>query len=159
MTMPTSEYPARSPLGERAKALAQELSMEQIAGLMLFSSHERAPEAGLTDAQRKYLKDDHLRNVLNAGANDLGGTLMNESITRAAGAVHGQELGPEAIAALIRGTGREPRQRTTLYGNPPAERLAAALVARPLQALVHFQKDRGRSKESGAPLSGAVSIT
>ena len=61
----------RRPVAERAKALAQELSMEQIAGLMLFSSHERAPEAGLTDAQRKYLKDDHLRNVLNAGANDV----------------------------------------------------------------------------------------
>ncbi|MBK7470223.1 MAG: 5-amino-6-(D-ribitylamino)uracil--L-tyrosine 4-hydroxyphenyl transferase CofH [Betaproteobacteria bacterium] len=115
----------------------------------------------LTNIQTSWVKmgTEGAQLCLNAGANDLGGTLMNESITRAAGAVHGQELGPEAIAALIRGIGREPRQRTTLYGNPPAERLAAALVARPLQALVHFQKDRGRSKESGAPLSGAVSIT
>jgi beta-glucosidase len=61
----------RRPVAERARALAQELTIAQIAGLMLFSSHERAPEAGLTDAQRTYLRDDHLRNVLNAGPNDV----------------------------------------------------------------------------------------
>ena len=38
---------------------------------------------------------------------------MNESITRAAGAVHGQEMPPESMEALIRSLGREPRQRTT----------------------------------------------
>ncbi len=61
----------RLPVAERAESLAQELSIEQIAGLMLFSSHERAPGDGLTDAQRTYLRDDHLRNVLNAGPNDV----------------------------------------------------------------------------------------
>ena len=61
----------RLPVAQRAKALAGELSVEQIAGLMLFSSHETNPGAGLTDAQRKYIKDDHLRNVLNAGPNDV----------------------------------------------------------------------------------------
>ncbi len=61
----------RLPVADRAKALAQELTIPQIAGLMLFSSHERAPEAGLTDRQRTYLRDDQLRNVLNAGANDV----------------------------------------------------------------------------------------
>jgi len=55
---------------------------------------------------------------LNAGANDLGGTLMNESITRAAGGVHGQELDAAKLQALARGTGRSTRQRTTLYGSP-----------------------------------------
>jgi FO synthase len=53
---------------------------------------------------------------LDAGANDLGGVLMNESITRAAGAMHGQEIGPEEMERLIRGSGRLPRRRTTLYG-------------------------------------------
>ena len=53
---------------------------------------------------------------LQAGANDFGGTLMNESITRAAGAVHGQELLPGTLAKLIEGIGRRPAQRTTLYG-------------------------------------------
>jgi FO synthase len=57
---------------------------------------------------------------LEAGANDLGGTLMNESITRAAGGVHGQELGAEQLQSLARRIGRPSRQRTTLYGRPPA---------------------------------------
>ena len=70
--------------------------------------------------------------VLRAGANDLGGTLMNESISRAAGASHGQELPPEAMEATIRALGRTPRQRTTLYGEPPAERQEASFGAPPL---------------------------
>ena len=69
---------------------------------------------------------------LDAGANDLGGTLMNESITRAAGAVHGQEMPPAAMEGLIRGINRTPRQRTTLYGDAPAARKAAAFAAAPL---------------------------
>ena len=52
---------------------------------------------------------------LSAGANDLGGTLMNESISRAAGASHGQEMTPAMMEGLIRSLGREPRRRTTLY--------------------------------------------
>lgn len=55
---------------------------------------------------------------LDAGANDLGGTLMNESITRAAGGVHGQELNAEQLQTLARRVGRPARQRTTLYGTP-----------------------------------------
>jgi FO synthase len=70
--------------------------------------------------------------VLRAGANDLGGTLMNESISRAAGASHGQELPPEAMEAAIRAVGRTPRQRTTLYGKPPVERQQASFGAPPL---------------------------
>jgi FO synthase len=54
--------------------------------------------------------------MLAYGANDLGGTLMNESISRAAGTEHGQELPPQAMENLIRGAGRRPEQRTTLYG-------------------------------------------
>ena len=53
---------------------------------------------------------------LSAGANDFGGSLMNESITRAAGAVHGQEMTPERIETIIRQAGRVPAQRSTLYG-------------------------------------------
>lgn len=57
---------------------------------------------------------------LDAGANDLGGTLMNESISRAAGATHGQELTPAAMRQLIRSKGRTPWQRTTLYTTVPS---------------------------------------
>jgi FO synthase len=67
--------------------------------------------------------------ALKAGVNDLGGTLMNESISRAAGAGWGQELPPEEMEALIRSAGRVPRQRTTLYGEPPAEQVARSFGA------------------------------
>jgi len=52
---------------------------------------------------------------LNSGANDLGGTLMNESISRAAGADIGQEMAPEQMDELISSIGRSPSQRGTLY--------------------------------------------
>jgi FO synthase len=69
---------------------------------------------------------------LDAGCNDLGGTLMNESITRAAGASHGQEMPPERMEEIIRGLGRAPWQRTTLYGEAPDERQRASFNAVPL---------------------------
>jgi FO synthase len=52
---------------------------------------------------------------LDAGCNDLGGVLMNESITRAAGAMHGQEIGAADLEAMIYRAGRVPYQRNTLY--------------------------------------------
>ncbi len=69
---------------------------------------------------------------LNAGCNDMGGTLMNESISRAAGASFGQEMPPEDMEALVRSLGRTPRQRTTLYRDPPPDRIAASFGAAPL---------------------------
>ena len=69
---------------------------------------------------------------LAAGANDLGGTLMNESISRAAGTEHGQEMPPERMESVIIEAGREPRQRTTLYADAPAERRALSRGAAPL---------------------------
>jgi len=69
---------------------------------------------------------------LNAGANDLGGTLMNESITRAAGAEHGEELPPDRMESLIAELGRTSRIRTTLYGDAGTERHAAAHAAKEL---------------------------
>jgi FO synthase len=73
---------------------------------------------------------------LKAGANDLGGTLMNESISRAAGTEHGQEFPPERMDALIASLGRTPRQRTTLYEDAPAERRDASYAAAELTPLV-----------------------
>ncbi len=72
------------------------------------------------------------RACLEAGANDLGGTLMNESISRAAGASHGQEMPPERMEALIRDLGRIPAQRTTLYTAPAEERVSTSFGAPPL---------------------------
>jgi FO synthase len=88
----------------------------------------------ITNVQASWVKlgIEGAQAVLRAGANDLGGTLMNESISRAAGADHGQELPPEAMEEAIRAIGRVPRQRTTLYGDAPAERVAASFGAPPL---------------------------
>lgn len=72
---------------------------------------------------------------LRAGANDLGGTLMNESITRAAGAGHGQECSPAIMEEIIREAGRIPRMRNTLYGDVSEERRQAAFSANPLLAM------------------------
>jgi 7,8-didemethyl-8-hydroxy-5-deazariboflavin synthase CofH subunit len=52
---------------------------------------------------------------LKAGANDFGGTLMNESISTSAGAPHGQFLHPKEIRSWIRTAGRIPIQRSTTY--------------------------------------------
>jgi len=78
---------------------------------------------------------DGAKHCLNAGANDLGGTLMNESITRAAGAEHGEELPPDAMERLIADLGRTVRIRTTLYGDAGAERHEAAHKAAALEPI------------------------
>ncbi len=80
---------------------------------------------------------------LRAGANDLGGTLMNESITRAAGAMHGQEMPPEAMETVIRSLGRVPWQRTTLYREAPPDRVAASFGAPPLLPTVETPVQKG----------------
>jgi FO synthase len=69
--------------------------------------------------------------ALRAGVNDLGGTLMNESISRSAGSEHGQEMTPEQLESLIRANGRRPRQRTTLYEDADPGRRAASFGAPP----------------------------
>lgn len=85
--------------------------------------------------------------ALQAGANDLGGTLMNESISRAAGTQHGQELPPEDMERLISGIGRIPRQRTTLYGEADAETRDRSFGCVPLQDPVFtpFQRKLARA--------------
>ena len=57
---------------------------------------------------------------------------MNESITRAAGARHGQEMSPQQMEKLIKGAGRQPKQRTTIYGVVEKERQQASLEAAPM---------------------------
>jgi FO synthase len=88
----------------------------------------------ITNIQASWVKlgPEGVRAVLGAGVNDLGGTLMNESISRAAGARHGQEMAPEQMEAMIRDAGRRPRQRTTLYGVPPAGQVRRSFGAAPV---------------------------
>ena len=104
-------------------------------------------EAVLVHAVARLVLHPHIANVqtswvkmgpagaamcLGAGANDLGGTLMNETISRSAGASYGQEMMPAAMEAIITENGRRPRLRTTLYGDAPLDRRTAAFADRGL---------------------------
>ena len=102
--------------------------------LLLHAVARLALHPAITNIQASWVKlgPEGVAAALRAGVNDLGGTLMNESISRSAGSEHGQEMPPEAMEALIRSNGRAPRQRTTLYADAPAERRAASFGAAPL---------------------------
>jgi FO synthase len=72
------------------------------------------------------LGDELCRDVLRGGANDLGGTLMEETISRMAGADHGSYKTISQLRAITEPLGRPLRPRTTTYGDVPPDRLAAA---------------------------------
>jgi FO synthase len=102
--------------------------------LLVHAVARLALHPAITNIQASWVKlgPEGVAGALRVGVNDLGGTLMNESISRSAGSEHGQEMPPEAMEALIRANGRTPRQRTTLYGDAPPERRAASFGAPPL---------------------------
>ena len=86
---------------------------------MLMHAIPRIAYRGLIDnIQASWVKlgANGSRQALQAGANDLGGTLMDENISRAAGADHGQGMEPSDFAELVAPIGRNAVQRTTLYG-------------------------------------------
>ena len=95
---------------------------------------------------------------LKAGVNDLGGTLMNESISRAAGTAHGQEMPPERMEEVIASCGRIPQQRTTLYGEPPHAQSQRAYGAAPLSPLVQSPL-RKRGRHDATPAEPLVSAS
>lgn len=102
----------------------------------------------IRNIQASWVKMGHLgvAACLNAGCNDLGGTLMNETITRAAGAAHGQETSPRQMRAMIEGLGRQPVQRATDYGEVTAERVEAGLRATALIPVVNTPARRYERK-------------
>ena len=75
------------------------------------------------------LGEDGCREVLAGGVNDIGGTLMEETISRMAGSENGSFKTISQLADMVAPIGRQLRQRTTTYGQPPEERLAAAAAA------------------------------
>jgi FO synthase len=108
----------------------------------------------ISNIQTSWVKmgPEGVKACLTAGANDLGGTLMNETITRSAGAVFGQEMAPTEMTDLISSIGRRPRQRTTLYRDPPAERVEASFHAAPLTEPVNTPARKYERREA----SGAI---
>ena len=103
-----------------------------------------------TNIQASWVKLGHegLAACLNAGCNDLGGTLMNESISRAAGASHGQETTPQSMIEMITAAGREPRQRNTRYGNVSQDRKATGLAAGELTRLINTPARKYERKDA-----------
>jgi FO synthase len=97
----------------KGPTLREALLMHAVARLALY------PEILNVQASWVKMGPEGAVACLRAGANDLGGVLMNESITRAAGAMHGQEIGAAELEAMIRGAGRVPQQRSTLYQAVP----------------------------------------
>ena len=95
----------RLDIDTRASDLASKLTKEQIAGLMLFSSHERSPEEGLTDNQKKYLTDDNLRNVLNAGGNNIEANVTWNNEMQA----YAESLGEAGTAVIPVNFSSDPR--------------------------------------------------
>ena len=91
---------------------------------------------------------DSDRNRRNTGTNDLGGTLMDESISRVAGAAQGQELSANAMEAMISQVGRVAMQRTTLYLPADLERNRCAKSAPSFARCIHplGERPRGESR-------------
>ncbi len=110
----------------RGPTLAEALLVHAVGRLAL---HPLIPNI---QASWVKLGPDGVKQALAAGVNDLGGTLMNESISRAAGSEWGQEMPPEQMEALIRASARVPRQRTTLYADAHEERVRSSFGAAPL---------------------------
>jgi len=104
--------------------------MHAVARLVLYPQ--------ITSIQVSWVKmgREGVKICLQAGANDMGGTLMNESITRAAGGEFGQELPPEQMEEVISSLGRIPQQRTTLYRPVSDERRQTSYNAPVLQPIV-----------------------
>jgi FO synthase len=138
--VPLPFVPMEAPLylqgrARRGPTFRETLLVHAVARLALHPS--------ITNVQASWVKlgPDGVRQALAAGVDDLGGTLMNESISRSAGSRWGQELRPEEMEDLIRSVGRTPRQRTTTYGTPPAGQVRrsfdAPALAPPVSPPVH----------------------
>ena len=129
----------------RGPTLREAVLMHAVARLAL--------DPWIVNIQTSWVKmgPDGMRMALAAGANDVGGTLMNESITRAAGAGFGQEMPPERLESVIREAGRSPRQRTTRYSDAPAERRSVSFGAPALAEPVH-RRARRFERDSSVPL-------
>ena len=129
----------------RGPTLREAVLMHAVARLVL--------DPWIVNIQASWVKmgPEGMRLALAAGANDAGGTLMNESITRAAGAGFGQEMPPARLESIIRDAGRSPRQRTTRYTDAPASRRNASFEAPALSEPV-YRRARRFERDSSMPL-------
>lgn len=117
--------------------------------VLMHSVARLALNGAIDNIQVSWVKmgEDGVRAALAAGANDLGGTLMNESISRAAGSEFGQEMAPARMDALIQSAGRTPGQRSTVYGPANAGQTARSYKAADIEPVV--QSSAGKHARFG----------
>ncbi|MAA50036.1 MAG: 7,8-didemethyl-8-hydroxy-5-deazariboflavin synthase [Gammaproteobacteria bacterium] len=116
--------------------------------ILMHSVARLALHGQIDNIQTSWVKMGHegVKACLNAGCNDLGGTLMNESISRAAGTQHGQETNPRQMANLIRRLNRDPQQRSTGYGTVSEERRKAGLAQGELLEIINTPAEKYERK-------------
>ncbi|HVZ06543.1 5-amino-6-(D-ribitylamino)uracil--L-tyrosine 4-hydroxyphenyl transferase CofH [Rhodopila sp.] len=129
-------------LARKGPTLREAILMHAVARLALHPL--------ITNIQTSWVKmgPEGAAMCLNAGANDLGGTLMNESISRAAGTQHGQEFPPESMEQLIGSLVRSPIQRDTLYRSVGNERRTRSFSAAELAPIVQTPPKKAMAAES-----------
>ena len=112
--------------------------------VLMHSVARLALHGQISNIQASWVKMGHegVKACLNAGCNDLGGTLMNESISRAAGTQHGQETNPRQMANLVRRLNRDPQQRSTAYGKVSDERIKAGQAQGELLEIINTPAEK-----------------
>ena len=122
--------------------------------VLLHSVARLALHGQIDNIQASWVKMGHkgIEACLNAGCNDLGGTLMNESISRAAGTQHGQETSPRQMQTIVRNLNRDPQQRSTVYGSVSAERIKAGDKQGELLEIVNTPAEKYERKTPSAQL-------
>jgi FO synthase len=126
----------------RGPTLREALLMHAVSRLVLY------PHVRNIQASWVKLGPEWAQRCLTLGANDLGGSLMNESISRAAGAMHGQEFAPAQMQQLIGALDRPWRQRTTLYADADAASIQRSMHAAPLTDTFNAPLARRRPAET-----------
>ena len=132
--VPLPYVPMEAPMYLKGKSRRGPSFRESI---LMHSISRIAFENLISNIQTSWVKmgQDGVQACLNAGANDIGGTLMNESITRAAGADHGQEWHPADMEKAILKIGRTPKMRTTKYETAPQNMKKLAFKATTLRQI------------------------
>jgi FO synthase len=122
--------------------------------VLMHSVARLALHGQISNIQASWVKMGHegVKACLNAGCNDLGGTLMNESISRAAGTQHGQETNPRQMANLVRRLNRDPQQRSTAYGKVSDERIKAGQAQGELMEIINTPAEKYERKTPASQL-------
>lgn len=122
--------------------------------ILMHSVARLALHGQISNIQTSWVKMGHegVKACLNAGCNDLGGTLMNESISRAAGTQHGQETSPRQMANLVRRLNRDPQQRSTVYGKVSDERIKAGQAQGELLDIINTPAEKYERKTPASQL-------